>query len=76
LRFLKELQEFRARDGKPIDEAGIGEFLGKMSVASQQAIARRILMDILKSPTDDLIAGARDDLARNQNYNSGPIQSN
>jgi len=55
------LQEFRARDGKPIDEAGIGEFLDKMSVASRQAIARRILMDILKSPTNHFIAGARDD---------------
>lgn len=63
VKFLKKLQEFRARDGKPIDEAGIREFLDKMSVASRQAIARRILMDILKSPTNDFIAGARDELA-------------
>jgi hypothetical protein len=48
--FLRGLQEFRAKDGKAIDEAGIKQFLDKMTVGSQQAIARRIMMDILKSP--------------------------
>jgi hypothetical protein len=48
-RFLKGLQEFRAKDGKAIDEAGIKSYLDKMTVGSQQAIGRRIMMDILKS---------------------------
>jgi hypothetical protein len=48
--FLKGLQEFRAKDGKAVDEAGIKQYLDKMTVGSQQAIARRIMMDILKAP--------------------------
>jgi len=47
--FLKGLQEFRAKDGKSIDTAGIKNYLDKMTVGSQQAIGRRIMMDILKS---------------------------
>lgn len=56
-KFLKGLQEFRARDDKPIDEAGYKQYFEKMTVRSQQSIARRIMMDILKSPTKDLPAG-------------------
>ncbi|MGC2179757.1 MAG: hypothetical protein WA650_16205 [Bradyrhizobium sp.] len=52
-KFLKGLQEFRAKDGKSIDEAGIKQFLDKMTVGSQQAIGRRIMMDILKSPPSE-----------------------
>jgi hypothetical protein len=48
-KFLKGLQEFRAKDGKAIDEAGIKNYLNKMIVGSQQAIGQRIMMDILKS---------------------------
>jgi hypothetical protein len=52
-RFLKGLQQFRAKDGESIDEAGIKDFLDKMTVGSQQAIGRRIMMDILKSPPSE-----------------------
>lgn len=52
-KFLRGLQEFRAKDGKSIDEAGIKQFLGKMTVGSQQAIGRRIMMDIMKSPPSE-----------------------
>lgn len=48
-RFLKGLQEFRAKDGKAIDEAGVKNYLDKMTVGSQQGIGRRIMMDLLKS---------------------------
>jgi hypothetical protein len=62
--FLKGLQQFRAKDihrderideteVKKYDEAGVKAYLDKMSVGSQQGIARRIMMDILKSPTSD-----------------------
>jgi hypothetical protein len=63
-RFLKGLQEYRAKGidktGPPdeaevrkYDEAGVKAYLDKMTVGSQQGIARRIMMDILKSPTAD-----------------------
>jgi hypothetical protein len=52
-KFVKGLQEFRAKDGKAIDEAGIKQFLDKMTVGEQQAIGRRIMMDILKSPPSE-----------------------
>jgi hypothetical protein len=58
-RFLKGLQEFRSKGvtDVPFDEAeikkydasGVKTYLDKMTVGSQQAIARRIMMDILKS---------------------------
>lgn len=59
--FLKGLQEFRAKGEQPLDEAevkkydkaGVKAYLDKMSFGSQQGIARRIMMDILKSPTKD-----------------------
>jgi hypothetical protein len=56
-KFLKGLQEFRAKGEPPLDEAeaknydraGVKTYLDKMTVRSQQGIARRIMMDILKS---------------------------
>jgi hypothetical protein len=64
-KFLKGLQEFRAKgidkdapldeaEVKKYDEAGVKALLDNMTVGSQQAIARRIMMDILKSPTKDV----------------------
>ena len=63
--FLKGLQEFRAKGDQPLDEvevkkydeAGVKAYLDKMTVGSQQGVARRIMMDILKSPTKDLRGG-------------------
>jgi hypothetical protein len=63
-KFLKGLQGFRAKgidkdtpldeaEVKKYDEAGVKAFLDNMTVGSQQAIARRIMMDILKSPAKD-----------------------
>src|ERR1700730_8292832 len=57
-KFLKGLQEFRAKGDQPLDEAevkkydeaGVKAYLDKMTVGLQQGIARRIMMDILKSP--------------------------
>jgi hypothetical protein len=57
--FLKGLQEFRAMEGKAVDEAGIKQYLDKMTVGSQQAIARRIMMDILKAPSSKRPDGAK-----------------
>jgi hypothetical protein len=58
-RFLKGLQEFRAKGEYPLDdaevgkydEAGVKAYLDKMTVGSQQAIARRIMMDLVNSPS-------------------------
>lgn len=55
--FLKGLQQFRAKGRQPFDEAeirkydeaGVKAYLDKMTVGSQQGIARRIMMDIMKS---------------------------
>ena len=65
-KFLRGLQAFRAKDididedtpfdeaeVKKYDEAGVKAFLDNMTVGSQQAIARRIMKDIMKSPTKD-----------------------
>jgi hypothetical protein len=57
VRFLKGLQQFRAKGRRPFDEAevkkydeaGVKAYLDKMTTGSQQGIARRIMMDILKS---------------------------
>jgi hypothetical protein len=70
-RFLKGLQEFRAKgihedapldeaEVKKYDEAGVKAYLDKMTVGSQQGIARRIMMDILKSPTKDFPGRGRE----------------
>src|SRR6266699_3063832 len=48
-KFLKGLQEFRAKGDQPLDEAEVKAYLDKMTVGLQQGIARRIMMDILKS---------------------------
>jgi hypothetical protein len=53
LEFLRGLQKFRRRDDKPFDEQAIKEYLNQHSLGSLQGIARRIMMDILKSPTAD-----------------------
>jgi hypothetical protein len=53
LEFLRGLQTFRRRDDKPFDEQAIKEYLNQHSLGSLQGIARRIMMDILKSPTAD-----------------------
>jgi hypothetical protein len=60
-RFLKGLQEFRAKsidvetpideaDVKKYDEAGVKKYLDNMRGGSLQSIARRIMIDIMKSP--------------------------
>jgi hypothetical protein len=51
--FLRGLQEFRRRGQKPIDEKAIRDYLHRQSLGSLQSISRRIMMDILKSPTAD-----------------------
>ena len=51
--FLRGLQKFRAKGDKPIDEAAVKDYLNKQSVGSLQSISRRIMTDILKSPTAD-----------------------
>jgi hypothetical protein len=56
-KFLKGLHRFRAKGRHPFeesevkkfDEAGVKAYLDKMTAGSQQAISRRIMMDILKS---------------------------
>jgi hypothetical protein len=64
-KYLKGLQGFRAKgldkdvpldeaEVKKYDQAGVKAFLDNMTVGSQQAIARRIMMDIMKSPTKDV----------------------
>jgi hypothetical protein len=55
--FLKGLHRFRAKGLQPLeessirkfDEAGVKAYLDKMTAGEQQAISRRIMMDILKS---------------------------
>jgi hypothetical protein len=53
LEFLRGLQKFRRRDDKPFDQEAIKEYLNRHSLGSLQGVARRIMMDILKSPTAD-----------------------
>src|SRR3954454_22054134 len=56
-KFLKGLQQFRAKgvetfneqEVKKFDEAAVKAYLDKMRAGDQQAISRRIMMDILKS---------------------------
>jgi hypothetical protein len=55
--FLKGLQHFRAKGLQPFeessirkfDEAGVKAYLDKMTAGEQQAISRRIMIDVLKS---------------------------
>ncbi len=57
-KFLRGLHAFRAKGDRPFDEAEITEYdeagakvyLDRMTVGLQQGVARRIMMDILKSP--------------------------
>jgi hypothetical protein len=52
-KFLHELQKFRPRGEKPIDEKAIRDYLNRQPLGSLQSISSRIMMDILKSPTAD-----------------------
>jgi hypothetical protein len=51
--FLRGLQKFRAKGDEPIDQKAIRDYINQQSVDSLQGISRRIMMDILKSPTAD-----------------------
>jgi hypothetical protein len=51
--FLRGLQKFRAKGDEPIDQKAIRDYINQQSVGSLQGISRRIMMDILKSPTAD-----------------------
>jgi hypothetical protein len=51
--FLRGLQEFRRKGQKPLDEQAIKDYLNRQPLGSLQGVARRIMMDILKSPTAD-----------------------
>ena len=53
LEFLRGLQKFRRKDHKPFDEQAIKDYINQHTSGSLQGIARRIMMDILKSPTAD-----------------------
>jgi hypothetical protein len=73
--FLKGLQQFRAKGDQPFvesevkkyDEAGVKAYFDKMTVGSQQAIARRIMMDILKSsPSKDQLEPTRKQRSRSK----------
>jgi len=51
--FLRGLQKFRRKGDEPFNEKAIADYLAQQSLGSLQSIARRIMMDILKSPTAD-----------------------
>jgi hypothetical protein len=51
--FLRGLQEFRRKGDEPFNEQAIADYLAQQPLGLQQSIARRIMMDILKSPTAD-----------------------
>jgi len=52
--FLRGLQRSGRTDDKSIDQAAVRDFINKMPLGSLQGVARRIMMDIMKSPTKDL----------------------
>lgn len=67
-KFLKGLQQFRARgfdprsktvrpedeiETKSYDQAAVKKYIDEMTAGMQQSIARRIITDILKSPMPD-----------------------
>src|SRR5882757_9046812 len=67
-KFLKGLQQFRSKGFSPLskrispedeielkkyDQAAVKKFLDEMTVGTQQSIAQRIIMDILKPPMPD-----------------------
>ena len=63
-KFLRELHQYRSRSFRPLDEvdpsdeieakkydqAGVKDYLDKMTGGMQQSIARRVLMDMFKPP--------------------------
>jgi hypothetical protein len=51
--FLRGLQKFRRKGEEPINEKAIADYLAQQPLGSLQGIARRIMTDILKSPTAD-----------------------
>jgi len=54
LRFLKGLQQFQIEEDEPVDDVAVREYLSKFPLGSLQGIARRIMMDIMKAPIDDV----------------------
>lgn len=67
-KFLKGLQQFRSRGFSPLsrrispedeielkkyDQAAVKKFLGEMTVGTQESIAQRVIMDVLKPPMSD-----------------------
>ena len=71
-KFLKGFQQFRSRGFSPLsrrirpedeielkryDQAAVKKFLSEMTVGTQESIAQRLIMDILKPPMPD--AGGR-----------------
>ena len=56
--FLSGLQRFRRKGDRPFDEKAIADYINKQPLGSLQGISRRIMMDILKSPTADPQSGA------------------
>jgi len=56
--FLSGLQRFRRKGDRPFNEKAIADYINKQPLGSLQGISRRIMMDILKSPTADPKSGA------------------
>jgi hypothetical protein len=52
LRFVEGLQKFRRGRGK-VDRAGLALFVNQFPVGQLQAIARRIMLDLVKGPGGD-----------------------
>jgi hypothetical protein len=50
LNFVLGLNRLRKKDSPEIDEAAVREYLNSHSLGDLQAIARRLMMDILKAP--------------------------
>ena len=55
--FLRGLQKFRRKGEEPINEKAIADYLAQQPLGTLQSIARRIMTDILKSPTADTPQG-------------------
>jgi hypothetical protein len=64
--FLRGLQKFRRKGDQPFDEEAIKEYLNRHPLGSLQGIARRIMMDILKSPTADPAAPPKGERKKKQ----------
>jgi len=64
--FLRGLQKFRRKGDQPFDQQAIKEYLNRHPLGSLQGIARRIMMDILKSPTADRAAPPKGERKKKQ----------